>query len=82
MIHGLDYPSPKSVLAFFGSFAATMAYESLISRFSSARGRASRLSIITHLFRARYGAGMMPSRSVSSANSSGVHLNLTRDPLQ
>jgi hypothetical protein len=27
------------------------------------------------MFRAMYGAGMMPSRSVSSANISGVHLN-------
>jgi len=31
----------------------------------------------THIARAMYGAGIIPSRSISSANVSGVHLNLS-----
>src|SRR5262245_50402293 len=60
----------------FGSFATTRSYEVFISSVSSRRSSVSpSSSSITHMLRAMYGAGMMPGRSTSSANDSGVHLN-------
>src|SRR5262249_22045172 len=62
----------------FGSFATTRSYDVLTSSVSSRRSSVSpSSSSITHMLRAMYGAGMMPGRSTSSANDSGVHLNAT-----
>src|SRR3989442_6270305 len=59
----------------FGSFATTSSYEVFTSDSISRRSSASPSSCsCTHMFRAMYGAGMMPGRSTSSPNDSGVHL--------
>jgi hypothetical protein len=60
----------------FGSVATTSSYD-VLSRSSISRRSSTSPTVrsCTHMARARYGAGMMPSRSVSSANVSGVHLN-------
>src|SRR5207248_4748201 len=72
----LDFAVAAPGLFDFGSFAMTRSYEVLISALTSRRSSASPSSCsITQKWRAAYGAGMMPGRSTSSPNDSGVHLN-------
>src|SRR6185295_1031642 len=60
----------------FGSVATTRSYDVLTSGSSSRRSSTFPSSCSwTHMFRAMYGAGMIPGRSTSSPNVSGVHLN-------
>jgi hypothetical protein len=59
---------------FLGTFARTIAYDSRIKSSNSVFRKTSKRWRSTHLYLPTYGAGMMSSRSTSSANFSGVHL--------
>src|SRR4029077_10171068 len=54
-----------------GSFATTRLYDVRSNVATSAASRTLGVSIATHFARAKYGAGTMPGRSVSSAKLSG-----------
>src|SRR5215469_5698152 len=52
--------------AFFGNFSRTASLDRRRHSLSSAAGSESHSVMLTHLFRAIYGAGITPSRSTSS----------------
>src|SRR5580658_1879895 len=61
-----------------GAFAATISYDCRIKSFNSSVRSASSRSSITHLYLPTYGAGRISSRSINSADASGVHLKHRR----